>query len=162
MSLFSFIHKKTTVAIDDDAIVDQIIQVYSEEFTAERKMVNYIEKYAKTEQQKQEVMASLEDFNKAHSNESMFNGFKKQLFGANKKGCMLTHLELAACYLICTNKFYPEVIIDMLWIDKDQFKRVIDSLEAKVIDYGYKLPSNYKVMQTIIRDFFRSNDNIEL
>lgn len=138
---------------NEDEIVDNIIQIYASERSAEEKMLDYIERQAKTEHEKREMIAALEGFKQSYYYDAMFNGFKKQLFGANKRGCMLTHLELSVCFLVCTKKFYPEVIIDILWIDKGQFRQVVQSLEGKMANHGYKLPASYLEMKPFILEY---------
>jgi hypothetical protein len=157
MTLFSFLGKKKAAPCDEDVIVDQLIQLYAGDFSAEKKMLDYIERQAKTEQEKQEMIASLASFDKRLSNDSMFNDFKKLLFGVKRSSCMLTHLELSVSYLICTNKYYPEVIIDMLWIGKEQLRQAVESFEEKMAAYGYKLPAGYKAMQPEVWAFIRSD-----
>lgn len=139
---------------NEDEIVDKLIQLYSSERTVEQRILDYVERQAKTEHEKNEMLQSLNDYKHTQYPDAIFDDFKKQLFGANKKGCMLTHLELSVCFLICTKNYFPEVIIDILWIDKNEFQQVIQSLEDKITRHGYKLPKSYLEMQPIVRSFF--------
>ena len=149
--MFTFFRKKSLR--NEDEIVDRIIQLYASERTAEQKMLDYIERQAKTEQQKRDMVASLEDLKQSNGYDAMFNGFKKQLFGTNKRSCMLTHLELSVCFLICTKRLYPEVITDMLWIDREQLRQTVLSLEDKITRHGYKLPASYLEMKPHILEY---------
>ncbi|MDR0661585.1 MAG: hypothetical protein LBG19_12550 [Prevotellaceae bacterium] len=99
------------------------------------------------------MLASLDSFKQSFHYNTMFDGFKKQLFGANKRGCMLTHLELSVCYLVCTKKYLPDVVLDMFWIDKAQLMEVVQSFERKMAEYSYRLPDSYKEMQPILQAY---------
>ena len=142
---------------NEDEIVDRIIQLYASERTAEQKMLDYIERQAQTEQEKQDMVASLEGFRQSNGHDAMFNGFKKQLFGTNKRGCMLTHLELSVCFLICTKKLYPEVVTDILWLDREQLRQTIQSFEDKMARYNYKLPTSYLEMKPHILEYCKED-----
>ncbi|MDR0660188.1 MAG: hypothetical protein LBG19_05185 [Prevotellaceae bacterium] len=85
----------------------------------------------------------------------MFNKFKKQLFGTDKNLLILTYIELSVCFLGNTTKYYPEAMVDMLWIDKERFKEVVLSLEKKLAKGKYRLPKGYKVMQHLIHEYCR-------
>lgn len=152
--MFGLFKKKNHA--NDDKIVDKLIQLYADEKSIEKRVLDYVEFYAKTEHQKQEMMQLFGGIKQPSScYDKLFDGFKKQLFGANKKGCTLTHLELAVCFfLLSREKYYPETVMDILSIEKEQLKQAVKSLEVKIADCGYKLPSSYIKMQPAVRSFF--------
>ncbi len=141
--------------LEEDEIVDYIIQTYAKESMIENRLLSFINEQAHNEDERKEMLASLDKFNTAYD-DAIFDKLKKKLFGVNKDQYILTHLELSVCFLACTKRYYPEVIIDILWIDKERFCQVVQSFETKLISSGYKLPKRYRAMQPVIRSFCKA------
>lgn len=138
---------------EENTIVDYIIQVYAEQSMVDEKMIGFINERARNEEEKREMLTSLERYNTLLFEQPLFDRFKKQLFGADKNLYILNHLELSVCYLASTTKYYPEAIIDIMWIDKDRLRVVVQSLEAKMAKGKYRLPKGYKAMQPLIHKY---------
>ena len=138
---------------EENSIVDYIIQTYAEASIADGKLLCFIAGNAKNEEEKNEMLASLDRYNTLLYEHPIFDRFKKQLFGSAKDLLILTHIELSVCFLISTKKYYPEAIIDILWIDKKRFCQVVQSLERKLAAGKYKLPKGYKAMQHMISEY---------
>ncbi|MDR0659987.1 MAG: hypothetical protein LBG19_04130 [Prevotellaceae bacterium] len=149
--MFKNLKKK---AEEENKIVDYIIQIYAEQSIIDGRLLDFIDEKAHTEGEKRELLASLDRYNTLLHEHPMFDKLKKQLFGADKNLLILTHIELSVCFLANTKKYYPEAIIDMLWIDKERFEKVVQSLETKLCKGGYRLPSGYKAMQPFIHEYF--------
>ncbi|MDR0660463.1 MAG: hypothetical protein LBG19_06620 [Prevotellaceae bacterium] len=110
---------------EENTIVDHIIQVYAEQSTVDSKLLDFINEKAYNEEEKRELLVSLDKYNTLLFEHPMFDKFKKRLFGTNKNQLILTHIELSVCFLISTQKYYPEAIIDILWIDKERFREIV-------------------------------------
>ncbi|MDR0659670.1 MAG: hypothetical protein LBG19_02475 [Prevotellaceae bacterium] len=106
---------------EENCIVDYIIQVYAEQSILDSKLLNFINEKASCEEEKRELLASLDRYKTLLNENPMFDKFKKRLFGADKNLLILTHIELSVCFLISTKKYYPETITDILWINKERF-----------------------------------------
>ena len=65
----------------------------------------------------------------------------------------MTYVELCVYFLVSTKKYYPEAIIDILWVDREQFCRVVQSLESKMAKGKYGLPKGYKVTQPLMYEY---------
>lgn len=140
----------------ENSIVDYIIQTYADVYSADSKLLCFIDENTESEDEKNKILASLDKYNTLLYECSIFDEFKKQLFRANKHLPILTHLELSVCFLVNTKMYYPEAIIDALWIDKKRLRQVVQSLEAKIAEGGYKLPKGYKAMQQHLHSFCKS------
>lgn len=138
----------------ENRIVDYIIQTYSEQSVIDGRLLDFINEKAHSEKEKSEMLASLDGYNTLLYESSMFDSFKKLLFGIDKNLLILTHLELSLCFLINTKKYFPEAITDILWIDKERFCQVVQSLESKMVKGGYRLPAGYKAMQPIVHEYY--------
>lgn len=138
---------------EENTIVDYIIQVYAEQSTVDSKLLDFINEKAYNEEEKRELLASLDRYNTLLNEHPIFDKLKKQLFGADKNLLILNHIELSVCFLISTCKYYPEAIIDMLWIDKERFKEVVLSLEKKLAKDRYRFPKGYKAMQPFVHEY---------
>ncbi len=137
---------------EEHRIVDHIIQTYAEEGEATQKLRCFIDRM-KNRNERDELLESLECHDRQLCENPIFGSFKKRLFGKAGGECVLTHLELSVCFLLSTQKYYPEVIADMLWIDGERLREVVQSLEAKLAAGGYRLPKGYKAMQPAIYEY---------
>lgn len=138
---------------EENAIVDYIIQTFGKKYEVEQRLFSYIEEHVNRDIERKEMLTSLDKYDMELCEHPIFDRFKKRLFGADKNRCCLTHIELVVCFLANTKKYYPEVIIDMLWIDKKRFCQIVQLLEKKLIKGKYRLPKGYKAMQSILKEY---------
>ncbi len=89
---------------------------------------------------------------------SMFDELKLQLFGTDSEDCTLSRLELSACFLICTKEYLPDIVTDMLQLDKQELMHVLESFEDKMAKCGHKLPKTYMEMQPIVQAYCKYDE----
>lgn len=138
---------------EENTIVDYIIQVYAEQSTVDSKLLDFINEKVYNEEEKRELLASLDRYNTLLHEHPIFDKFKKRLFGADKNLYILSHIELSVCFLANTTKYYPEAIIDMLWIDKERFCQIVKSLENKLSKGKYRLPKGYMTIRHTMQEY---------
>lgn len=163
--MLSFLKKKARESENatiesEDELVQQIVELYTTQDEAEKNMFNCIErqaKQAKTEWEKRELLQLLEELKKPSYYDTMFDRLKLQLFSTDSGGCTLSHLELSACFLICTKKYLPDVVTDMLCINKPQLLQVLQFFEDKMAKCGHKLPKSYVEMQPIVQAYCKQS-----
>lgn len=152
--MFKFSKKRQE---EENNLVDYIIQVYAEQSTVDSKLLNFVNEKAYREEEKSELLTSLDKYNTLLFEHPMFDKFKKKLFGIDKNLAILTHIELSVCFLASTTKYYPEAIIDTLSIDKERFCQVVQSLENKIAKGKYRFPKGYKVMRPFIYQYCKAD-----
>ena len=86
------------------------------------------------------------------SEATVFDTFKKQLFGKEYDIPILTEQEMFLCYLMSTNRFERWVMENILKISQDRFVELLFSLERKMTTYGYKLPEDYHKARRRLKD----------
>ena len=138
---------------EEDTIVDHIIQAYAEQNTEDSNLLDLINEESREQDEKQEMLSLLDKYNTMAYEHPVFNKLKKRLFGKDKNTPMLTHIEFSVCFLANTRKYYPEAIMDILWIEKERFCQLIQSLEQKLVKGEYSLPKGYKAMQPLIHEY---------
>lgn len=134
----------------EGCMVDYIIQIFADQNSIDYKLLNFINEKVYREEEKRELLASLDKYNTQLYDHSIFDRFKKRLLGAKNNQPILTLIELSVCFLISTQMYYPETIIDILWIDKVRFREIVQSLEAKLAKEKHRLPKGYIAMQPLI------------
>ena len=137
---------------EENAIVDQLIQLYAEQYEVDRKLLSYIANNVKREQEKNELLTLLDSHNTLLYKHPLFDRMSKRLFGTAKNQPVLTYLELSACFLLSLQT-YPETVADMLWIDRELLRQVILSLEQKMANESYRLPKGYRAMRQHTRTY---------
>ncbi len=151
--MFKRAKKKREEQEEEAAVVDHIIRTYAEEGESEQKLLVHIAEHVGKQLEKEELLESLDRYNALLYENPIFDSFKKRLFGTAKDQYILTHLELSLCFLITTGKYYPEVIADILWIDRARLRDAVQSLEGKLSKGRYRLPKSYKVMQPLVYEY---------
>lgn len=127
--------------VEEAPIVEYILQSTLRE-SIEEKLTSYVLKQKSSSSEKEEILDCVEMY-KSLCEVSVFDSFKKQLFGQEYETPLLTELELSVCYLMSTNRFEHFAIQDLLQIDQEKLIALIISLEYKMNRYGYKLPKGY-------------------
>ncbi|MDR0659625.1 MAG: hypothetical protein LBG19_02245 [Prevotellaceae bacterium] len=158
----SHVPVRDTFDVEEAAVIEYILQ-YELKKDVEQRLIDYVVKHNIDSPERENMLDDIEIY-KSLSEISVFDGFKKRLFGEKYQAPILQEQELFVCYLMCTNRFPSWEIESLMNIKHEQLLKLVESLESKMLRYGYMLPDSYhkakrkinKKPSRLIRDNFKS------